>query len=240
MKAFFLLIFLALSCTRYAEFNKNNFTLEITPVEMKITHLKEIKWPVGERREQKISQSFIFFVDLPKLRIEDLDYLIKERGVDSWIVRLIVERNSKVQDLGSVYAIFRPKRVSRILQTRGPSSVNLKIMYSAAYASERLRSLKCPALDHNKRITSMKILGASDIFSLNLSQPTPYREKSHPIEINPTAFNAGQSLIGDYFLEIAPYNSQKKVIFSSFKRIPLYINVQSEQQMAISGCPGIG
>ncbi len=108
MKAVFLLMFFALSCTRYAEFNKNNFTLEITPVEMKITHLKEIKWPVGEKREQKISQSFIFFVDLPKLRIEDLDYLIKERGVDSWIVRLIVERTSKIQDLGSVYAIFRP------------------------------------------------------------------------------------------------------------------------------------
>ena len=86
----------------------------------------------------------------------------------------------------------------------------------------------------------MNILGASEIFSLNLSQPIPYLEKSHPIEINPTAFNAGQSLIGDYFLEIAPYNSQNKLIFSSFKRIPMYVHVDSEEQVAISGCRGNG
>src|SRR5690606_35854424 len=89
MKPFFLtLIFLfSCSCTKYATLNKEAVSLQINSVSMEISHLNEIEWLVGMKKESEVSQSFTFIVDLPKLRSDDLDYLIEKKDVDAWILR---------------------------------------------------------------------------------------------------------------------------------------------------------
>lgn len=239
MKAIFLTLLLSYSCTKYATFSKEAVGISIAPVQMEISHLNEIEWNVGQRKEEKISQSVTFILDLPKIKDKDLDYLTDQRGIDSWIVRVIASKGSETQDLGSLYAFFRPKKSSRAASTSATSSVTIKIYYAAAYASERFRSFKCPAFNHSKKIRSMGVKGENSEFSLSVDQVTPYLEKSQLVELTPSAFNGGNSLVGDYYLEIAPYDSKKRMIHSAFKRIPSYVNIESEDEIRVKSCDGI-
>jgi len=240
MKALLLTLLLCYSCKQSATLSKGSVGLQISPVTMGISHLNEIPWNVGPRKEEKISQSFNFIMDMPKISEEDLEYVINEKGVDSWIVRMIVSRQSQNQDLGSLYTMFKPRRIARGNESSGaPTSVSIKVFYATAYASERFRSLKCPAFGHNKRIVSMDIKGTNEEFSLSVDQKNPYGEKSHQVELTPTSFNAGHSLIGEYFLEIAPYNSLTRTVHSTFKRIPMSIIVNQEENVNIPGCEGV-
>ena len=85
----------------------------------------------------------------------------------------------------------------------------------------------------------MDIMGENEEFSLSVNQVTPYKEKSQLVELTPSAFNAGNSLVGNYYVEIAPYNSKKKQIYSSFQRIPMYISVSEEESVNIQSCEGV-
>lgn len=240
MKPFYLLLLIMMisACTKYAELDKEAVSLQIRSVKMDISHLDEIEWLVGMKKESEVTQSITFIVDLPKIENSDLEYLIEQKDVDAWILRLIVSRGSQTQDLGSLYALFRPKKVAR--GARGlTSSVTFKIYYAAAYASQRFRTFKCPAFNHDKNISSMSIKGDNEEFTLALNQVTPYNEKSNLVELTPTAFNAGHSLVGNYYIEIAPYNSSKKLIYSSFKRIPMYVSVSEEETVTVKSCEGI-
>jgi hypothetical protein len=240
MKALMLTLLLFYSCSKYAEVSKESVAVQIYPVTMGISHLNQIEWRVGKNKEAKVGQSITFIVDMPKLRESDLDFLIKNKKVDSWILRLVVNRGAESQDLGSLYTKFRPRKVSRTSQTRGsPSSVTFKVFYAAAYASERFRAFDCPAFSHNKKINGMEIQGKNQEFSLSLSHSFPYKEKSHQVELTPSAFNGGNSLVGVYYVEIAPYNSREKMIHADFKRIPMSISVNSEESIRIQSCDGV-
>lgn len=239
MKALFLTLLLSYSCTKYATFSKEAVGISIHPVKMEISHLNEIEWNIGQRKEETVSQSVTFIIDLPKIRDRDLTYLNEQRGIDSWILRLIVVRGSESLDLGSLYALFKPRKMSRASSASSTSSVVMKVFYASAYASERFRSFKCPAFSHRKRIREMEIRGENEDFSLSVDQVTPYQEKSQLVELTPSAFNAGNSLVGEYFIEIAPYDSKKRLIHSSFKRIPMNISIVSENEVKVPSCEGI-
>jgi hypothetical protein len=241
MKALILTLLLSLlSCDRAAKLESQGVGLRISNVQMEISHLNDIDWRIGKRREVMATQSIVAIVDLPRLRESELEVITTQKRSDAWILRLIVQRGSEKQDLGSLYAPFRPKRVSRSVQGGGaPSSVTVKIFYAAAYASERFRQLSCPAFAHNKRITSMAIEGENSPFEIVFNQSSEYREKSQLIELTPSAFNAGNSLVGQYFIEIAPYDTQNRTIQGSFKRLPMSIDVKSEEAQEVPSCAGV-
>jgi len=239
MKALLILL-LCYSCTKYANVTKESVGIQINPVEMDITHLNDIDWRVGQKKEETVSQSITFIVHMPKVKKEDLEFLTSHKGIDSWILRLIVVRGSETQDLGSLYAKFNPRKVARTSSSTGATkSVTFKVFYASAYASERFRNFKCPAFGHNKKIKEMSIRGEDQEFEINIGQAYPYNEKSHLIELTPTAFNAGHSLVGNYYLEIAPYDSKNKMIHSNFKRIPKYVSIEREESVSIRSCDGI-
>lgn len=234
MKALILTMLLCLSCTRYAEVG-----VDISPIQMDISHLNEIEWNVGMKKEEKVSQSFTFIVDLPKIREDSAKFLVEQKSIDAWILRLIVNRGSESQDLGSLYTLLQPQRLGRGSSGDAPKSVTFKVFYAAAYASERFRTFKCPAFSHDRKIKDMSISGSNEEFSLPLGPSSPYNEKSHLVELTPSAFNGGNSLVGNYFIEIATYDSKKKVIHSPFKRIPLHISVKSEERVRVASCEGV-
>ena len=228
------------SCTKYADVSKGTAGVTVGPVTMELNRLNEIEWFVGKPKETHVTQSITFVVNMPTVRQDDLDYLTEHKGVNAWIMRLIVNRGSESQDLGSLYAPFRPSRITRGNKGVGAaSSVSLKIYYAAAYASERFRAFNCPAFGHRAKISKMSINGSASEFNLSIDQITPYNEKSHLVELAPSSFNGGHSLIGEYFVEIAPYDSKKKVILSSFKRLPQSVVVAREDQINIKSCAGV-
>jgi hypothetical protein len=238
MKALFLTLLLCFSCTKYAEVSKD-VGVEISPVQMEISHLNEIEWNVGQRKAEAISQSFSFIVDLPKIKEEDVDFLVKQKNIDAWILRLIVTRGSESQDLGSLFTLLRPQRLGRGSSGDSPKSVTLKVFYAAAFASERFRAFKCPAFGHNKKIKEMSIEGGNDEFTLQLGPSVPYNEKSHQVELTPSPFNGSNSIVGNYYVEIAAYDSKRKIIHSAFKRIPMFISVKSEESINVPSCEGV-
>jgi hypothetical protein len=206
---------------------------------MGISHLNEIEWHVGKKKEEKVSQSVTFILDMPRMSEDDFQFLSEKKGIDSWIVRLIVQRRSEKQDLGSLYTLFEGKKQTRGVTTGGAaSSVTLKIYYAAAYASERFRLLKCPAFGHDKKISSMNVAGDNSPIDLVIGQSSPYDERSHLVELAPSAFNGGNSLIGEYFLEIAPYNSKTKTLHAPFKRVPQSVVISSENRVNVASCAG--
>lgn len=238
MKALLLSILLLCSCTKNSTLTKDAMGMRFKDVTMGISHLNEVEWPVGKKKEATVTQSITFVVDLPKVSEDDLEHLTSMKGIDSWILRLIVQRGSEKQDLGSLYARFKPKSVMRGQSSSSPTSVTLKIYYAAAYPSERFRFFHCPAFDHSRRISDMKIHSSSTPFDLAIGQSSPYPEKSHLIELTPSAFNGGNSLVGEYYIEIAPYDSEKKVIHAAFKRIPDYVEVVAETKESVNSCLG--
>jgi hypothetical protein len=240
MKAWFPTLLLAFSCTKYASFDRDAVGVHLRPVEMEISHLNEIRWNVGMRREREVSQSFTFIVDLPRVGEEDLDYLTKEKGVDAWILRLIATHGADAQDLGSLYAPFRPRRLGRRgMDSNAPKSVTFKVFYAAAFASERFRGFKCPAFGHNRKITDLAILGENREFSITLGPEMPYPEKTQLVELQPSSFNGGNGLTGEYFVEIAPYNSVKKTVLATFKRLPMSVAVRGEKAVRVGSCDGV-
>ncbi len=240
MKALFLTLLLSYSCTKYSPVSKDAMGVHITEIQMPIHHLNEIEWRVGQRKEDVVSQSITFIVDLPHIHEDDLKFLSEQKNINAWIVRVVSQKGSEKQDLGSLYTLFQGRQ-----KTRGsgsgtaPSSVSIKIYYAAAYASERFRTFKCPAFSHNRRIKKMAIEGEDSLLSLSLGQAYPYQEKSQLVELNPSSFNAGHVMTGDYYIEIAPYNSITKKIHAPFKRIPQHVSISEEEQVNMKSCEGI-
>lgn len=238
MKLLILSFLVMYSCTKEAKLSRETASAHLDGVRMPVTRLSEIKWPAGFRQEAVVTQSITFNIGMPKVEQDDLDYLIEQRDVDSWIIRVIAYKNSEKQDLGSLYSLFRPKKLSRT-STGAATTVALKIYYAAAYASERFRNAKCPPLGHNKKIKAMRIDDPEEPFSLSIEGAQSYLEKSQLIELTPSSFNGGMSLQGEYWFEIAPYNSKKKVIHAPFKRIPGTIIVDKEESVAVPSCSGV-
>jgi hypothetical protein len=240
MKAFFLTLLLTASCTKYAPVIKDQIGVRIENVELNIKELHDITWKVGKFREYKVSQGLFAVIELPHLSDEDLDYLSKQKNVDSWILRVIVQRGSEAQDLGSLYAPFRSANFSGDAPSGGsPTQVALKIHYAASFASERFRKFNCPAFGHTKRLNKFQLAGEKKPISITFDQHIPYEEKSQKVELNPSGFNAGHSLVGNYFFEIAPYNKKEKTILSSFIRLPVYLEVMSEETQDLPSCSGL-
>lgn len=238
MKALFLTVLLLFSCSKSARLDKEAIGMRLSEVRMNIHHLNEIDWLIGKKKEATVSQSFTFEVEMPKVDEEDLDYLTELKGINAWILRLIVQRGSETQDLGSLYARFRPKKILRGQGGGAPTQVSVKVYYAAGFPSERFRGFHCPAFGHNKRIKKMKINGEEKSFDLTFDQIISYPEKSQLVELTPSAFNGGNSLVGEYFIEIAPYDSEKKVIHGPFSRIPMWIEVTEEESQIIKSCLG--
>ncbi len=238
MKVLLLSLLVVYSCTKESNLERDTASAHLDGVQMPISKLVEIPWPVGFRKEAKLTQSIAFTIAMPKVDQDDLDYLMDVRGVDSWILRVIVYRNSIRQDLGSLYAPFRPKKLSRT-STGAATSVALKIYYAAAYASEKWRNSKCPPLGHNKKIKQMKVENSKEPFSISIEGAQSYQERSQLIELTPSSFNGGMSLMGEYWFEIAPYNSQNKTIHAPFKKIPSMIFITQEETVSVPECSGV-
>lgn len=237
MKLVFL-SFLLLSCTKYSPLTKDSVGISIKDINISISQVQEVPWKVGKFREQKISQSFTVMVSMPKIKVEDLDYLTESRGIDAWILRVIAQRGSVTQDLGSLYTLFRPRQSSRVTSSAA-SSISFKVYYAAAYASERFRNAKCPPFSHDKKFVDLGVEGEVEEFNISIAGAVPYQEKSQLIELTPSSFNGGNSLAGDYYIEIAPYDSHKKLIYSAFKRISQHVTIKSEESVSVKDCAGV-
>lgn len=240
MKLLFIALVLSISCSRNAEVSKDSFGVRISNVKMDIAQLNEVTWWIGaKKKEEKVSQSITFMVDMPHLSKEDLKFLITKRNVDSWLVRVIQVKGSQSQDLGSLITPFVPKKHGRGSNMSPSSHAAIKIFYAAAYASERMRNFKCPAFSHDKRITSMSVKGDNDEVEIILTGAVSYKEKAQQVQLSPSSFNGGHTLQGQFHLAIAPYDSKRQMLLGEFKQIPRYVDIEREESVFVASCQGL-
>jgi len=238
MKLLFLSFLLLISCKPTPELSREAMGARLDKLELEVKSLKEIKWLVGKKLEAEVTQSLVMQVDLPSLDESQLKLLQEYSKSDSWIVRVILERGRERQDLGALYAPFHPKshyaRGSNSSST--PSTVAIRIFYAAAFASERFRAMKCPPFGHDKRVTDFQISGKTQPQSLILNLSRSYPEKVQLVDLTPSSFNGGHTLVGNYFFEIAGYDSRTKTIQSEFLRLPENVSIKSEESQSIPTC----
>lgn len=239
MKAIFLSLLLFYSCDEHSKLVTNAVGLQVQGARMDISQVQEAEWKIGKRKETEVSQGFSFILNMPKIKQEDLEYLIQTKGVDAWMIRVIQVKPSGSQDLGSLYTLFKPQHVSRGISSGAATSVGIKIYYAAAYASERFRSLQCPMFGHDKKIKEVEIQGEDSPFDIVLGQAISYKEKSQLVQLAPSSFNGGNELRGSFHLEIAAYDSKNKVIYGGFKRLPRYVEVTNETIEDVGSCNGV-
>jgi hypothetical protein len=46
-------------------------------------------------------------------------------------------------------------------------------------------------------------------------------------------------MVGEYFIEVALFNTSQKQTYSSFQRLPFSLKVLSEDSIVVDGCAGV-
>lgn len=227
-------LFISLTaCTKWYEVKEGNGVLYIDNVQSEIHSLKDVEWSVGQSKNKEISKGFVFKFDIPKLDEEGSEKLLKKYGIDSWIFRITKVTRGKNQILGQISYDF-----SNI--TRVSSDITVHIFYHAAAVSQTFRKFKCPAFNHrsklNKYTVQDKMIGPQDIFSKRGNLVPGRIEKP---SFAPVIFSGDISLVGNYIVEYALFNSNEKKIFSKWHQANNYVDIISEDRIVLPSCSGI-
>jgi hypothetical protein len=199
-----------------------------------------LEWKVGPLKRQRVSKGFRLGISFPLIKSDELIKIVDLRDVDSWIVRVNRGSNFGHVNLGSLYVPLKKPGKKAELGLRPMIKGYVQVYYGAAALSKRFETSTCPGFHHRKVIEEANIRDtpntSSSLIVLNDAQETASSERVHAFGYNPYPFNGGMDLKGNYFLEIAFYNSQKKIIKSSFIPYADFLEVGYEKEIAIKGC----
>jgi hypothetical protein len=230
------------SCTEKPQIKQTEHGIEMNNLSFEINEIREIPWKVGQGFQRKVSKSLTVTIQLPHIAQDELDQLYDRLGVDSWVVRAVMIRNSSRQEIGSAFAPFKRlmsasnKRTNRASQIK---SVSFSITYAAAAISERFRSFNCPAFSHNRRLEKYDIVGENVLHNLVVQPSEMFNDKPLLVELTPTVLNAGHQLVGDYYFDVGLYRSKDRRLFSRLIPLSQFVRVASEELVSIPECAGI-
>lgn len=242
MKAAWLILFIILGCRNESSLVEGNGRLTLKDVEMKLSNLNDIDWKVGTpKKNSVVTQSIVFSVELPYLDEASRETLYKRYGMDGWILRLTQKVGSQQIPMGEVYAPMAgiKNQRNKNVEIKQTKSVSIKIFYAAAYMSERFRTFNCPAFGHNRKVSDMEIFGDFSLLNLPIKSPEKFNSTPMIAELNPAAFNAGHSLVGDYFVEVALFSLKNKTLGTSFTPLKEIIRIGTEEKISVNGCAGV-
>jgi hypothetical protein len=233
MIKYLLLLIILVGCSADVKLvdEMNNYFIDELDVEVK--KYKEVPWKVGVKKEQRITMGFTLVTDIPLMDSDDYLKLMAKHGVDSWIYQFIKRHNGRNTTLG--YAAIPLARISRSL-----NNFTTFVFYSAAAASSSYRNFRCPAWGHNKKVNDfyLNYLG-KDKPKMFLGMRDAIRAEVGMLDSFPLHFDGGDSLVGDYFVRLALWNSKSKRVFSRWYLVDGVVSIESEQPTFIKTCVGI-
>lgn len=209
----------------------------------KLTETKIDKWKVGPLRKQLVSKGVTNSIQFPQFDRESLDRLITDFGVNSWLVRVRRRAYSVNTTVGYMYIPLvvpgtQAENKFRRHQIKGGV---FSLFYSAAAVSKRFENFECPAFNHDRLITEANISKSSDKNEVlyngvtdNVIVQAPVTEFNYAGNI----LNAGETLVGDYDVDLALYNHKFKERKSNFVTLNSYVSVKRESRITINGCEG--
>lgn len=234
MRGFLLtLLFLSVSCTKWAEVQETNGIHKIEDINVSLHSEKIIEWKVGKKRGATVSKGFSFKVDIPKISESGRKTLFDKYGIDSWVYKITRMHRGRTQQLGLI--MFDLGNMSRTT-----TDITIHIFYHAASVSQRFRHFHCPAFNHRLLIEDLDFEKTNHgEFDLYTKKNKPVRGKVTKPAFAPVIFSGGRELKGKYYVEIALMNSKEKRLYTPFKKVSNYIEVDDEQTVSIPSCVGV-
>lgn len=227
------LLFLSVSCTKWAKVEESNGIHKIENIKAEIFSEKDIEWKVGKKRGGTVSKGFSFKVSIPKIDEDGRETLLEKYNVDNWLYKISRIRKGRKQQLGLLS--FDLGNMSRTT-----TDVTIHIFYHAASVSQRFRRFHCPAFNHRFQIDDLELDSDSlGEFNLYTKRNQAVRGKITKPAFAPVIFSGGRSLEGEYFVEIALYSSKDKRLYTPFKRVSNKVKVEGEKKISIPSCVGV-
>ncbi len=227
------LIFLS-SCSKWFEVKTGNGQMYVNNLTGEVFDLSVDEWSVGKKKEIEISKGFQFKVKIPKIKPKDAQRLLSKSGANAWVFRVTkINRGSK-NPIGHVlYDLANLGNVS--------DSISIFVYYHAAAMSSEFRRAKCPAFQHDKRVTEITLIPTkTEPNQLFANRRTPYRASNmERPSFTPIIFSGDKSLIGKYLVELALYNTKEYSLVSKWMPMNKLINVETERDIRIPSCAGV-
>jgi hypothetical protein len=241
MKVLFLLatVFLFFSCDKNSEVIYSGKRVIIKPKNAGIEDIDIIKWKVGMMRNITISRGVQIIVNFPTIDKKHLRFLVDKYGVDSWIVKVKRRGMMRNETMGYLYIpIILPgqKNSMRINQL---STGSFKVFYAASAVSSRFSRLPCPAFKHDYIVEKVEVARTSPLMRKLVVSPVEEQRilaKVEEFNYAHTIVNGGEELRGEYYLEIAFYNKERKVKLSNWIELDGLAKVLRERSVPLKGC----
>lgn len=245
----FSIFFLINSCVSYSPLikdEKSNIDF-VKPTPIKILGFKTVPWTIGQEKLIDLDQGLRLDFSLPVLKSSHLEELHNKRGVDALFAKIWYTDGKRDMLLGYLeIPLFRKVKslrdqVSMGLKEKKTEKAYAQINYIASTLVPRTIQFKCPPLHHHFVLGDIKIrdfISKSDTkFVFISNNETEINRKVYPFTFQPQIFRGWHSLVGQYFIELAYYNSLKKRILTNFIRGQNYIDVLTEKEISVNECP---
>lgn len=239
------LVFLFVICTSCSKHSEvimdKNKVVGIHANEGSVYDGQVMEWKVGDFHSKTLSKGFLLKIALPKLGIGNIEKILEQTKVDSWLVK-VIRRNHNGEEIimGHIYLPFyHVNQQTGNRRVEAIESLFVKIYYAPAALSARLEGLKCPAMDHRKVIDEIEAKQGKLEREFYISYSNQFDEKVLPAEILPHIFNGGLSLIGEYTAQVALYSFTANVRYSEFIDLPGSVKVTKEIEKAVEECNGV-
>jgi len=214
----------------------------LTLPDLEIKNVEIIEWKVGPGYNQEVSKGLRFKMSMPMMNSRDLQSMLAIGTINSWMIRVTRKETFMNNVLGRMYMPLKTQKQKRAAFV-GDVQVEeafFEIYYAAASPSKRFERFNCPAFDHDKVIEKVDIRrsGGRAIPKLVSSPIVSIAEggKVEEFGFRPALFNGGMSLAGEYNIEIALYDFEKKVRRSDFVAYPQTVIISAERSKQIKGC----
>ncbi len=239
MKFLVLFLLITLSCTKKVHFDTKGVTPSLKNVHWEISSLNEGTWAVGSILRDIISKNLTVVLTLPILEESDLEAIERNYDIDSWLVKVIHKTKlGQRHHLATILAPFR-SRMQTSFSVNQTKSIAFSLTYAAWATSERFRKFQCPAFSHRFRLQNFSVEDSEALMEFNISKIGKFSESYSVTELVPPKITIAQSMVGDFYLEAALFNSKTKTLYTSFQQLPTYLVVREEKVVSVSGCEGI-
>ena len=214
--------------------------MTIIAKDLGVTKVENIKWSVGPSRKQKVSKGIRVESTMPYIDDEAMEAIVDRYKINAWLVRLRrkgLMRNNTVGMISMplIVGAFPRGSDDRVRQSKG---VSFRVYYRSAAVSTRFAGFHCPAFEHNLLVenTSVESFGRSTK-SLRVNGVT---NKSLQSKISEFSYNltldGGLNMEGQYFIDVAFYDSVSKKRKSSWLTLTNTGKVKREKSVRIKGC----
>lgn len=235
MKISFLLIFFSLSsCVNMSVLTekRSGFSLEVNNAE--ITEVVPSEWPVGPKGKQRVHRGVRVKISVPQLSKSDARTLIRKRGVDSFLIKVMREVKGTKISIGHIKVPINQKGT-------GTKEVLFFVDYYAAGIRSSYTRYVCPPYNHDYKVFGLKIKNhSSKIKNIGISaqyEKSVRDARNIDYQYSGQHFIAGRNVLGRYFLKIALYDSGEKTLKSEYFPYNQYFSVDGHERHSIKGCP---